>query len=90
MNKQQTTDESLNDLNVTELISFLQNMKTEEQELLDRKQLLLGNLDKTKLILIGEIKKKRKSIKDLKLEVLELEKTCREISQALELSVSLT
>jgi hypothetical protein len=90
LDKQQITDESLSDLNVTELISFFQNMKAEEQELLDRKQLLLGDLDKTKLILIGEINKRRKSIEDLKLEVLELEKTCKEISQALELSVSLT
>jgi hypothetical protein len=90
LDKQQITDESLSDLNVTELLSFLQNMKAEEQELLDRKQLLLGNLDKTKLILIGEINKKRNSIEDLKLEVLEIENTCKEIAQALELSVSLT
>ena len=90
LDKQQITDESLSDLNVTEMISFLQNMKTEEAELLDRKQLLLDNLDKTKLMLVGEINKKQKSIKDLKLEVLELEKTCKEISQALELSEILT
>jgi len=81
--KQQTTDKSLNGLNAAELFSSLKNMKAEEQELLDRKQLLLGNLDKLKLLIIGEINKKQKSIESLKSEVLELDRTCKEISQAL-------
>ena len=84
--KQRTTDESVSGVSVAELFSSLKNMKAEEQELLDRKQLLLGNLNKLKLLIIGEINKKQKSIEDLKSEVLELEKTCKEISQALGLS----
>jgi hypothetical protein len=88
--EQQTTDKSSNGLNAAELFSSLKNMKAEEQELLDRKQLLLGNLDKLKLLIIGEINKKQKSIEGLKSEVLELERTCKEISQALELSANLT
>jgi len=81
--KQRTTDKSLNGLNVAELFSSFKNVKAEEQELQDRKQLLLGNLDKLKLLIIGEINKKQKSIEGLKSEVLELERTCNEISQAL-------
>ena len=88
--KQQITDESLSGLNVAELFSSLQNMKAEEQELLDQKQLLLGNLDKLKHLIIEEIDIKQKSIQRLKSEVLELDKTCGKISQALGLPVNTT
>ena len=86
----QKTDESLNGLTVAELFSSLQNMKAEEQKLQDRKQLLLGDLDKLKLSIIEEIDKKQKSIKCLKSEVLELEKTHKEISQRIRPSANST
>jgi hypothetical protein len=86
--KQQPPDESPNELKDAELFSSLQNMKAEEQELLDRRLLLSGKLDKLKLLIIEEINKKQKSIEDLKSEILELEKNCKEISQALGPSVT--
>ena len=88
--KPQITDESLSGLTVAELFSSFQNMKAEEQELLDQKQLLLGNLDKLKHLIIEEIDIKHKSIQRLKSEVLELDKTCGKISQALGLSANAT
>jgi len=81
--ERQATEKSLNELNAAELFSSLQNVKAEEQELLDRKQLLLGNLDKLKTLIIEEINRKQKSIEGLKSEVSALEMTCKEISQAL-------
>ena len=82
------TDEPLDALNISQMFSFLQKMKSEEQELIEQKQDLLKKQQELRSLLIQEIDKKKKTIQELKSEVSDLQKTCKEISQALEISTN--
>jgi hypothetical protein len=82
------TDESLDALNISQMFSLFQKMKSEEQELLEQKQDLLKMERELQSLLIQEIGKKKKTIQELKSDVSDLQKTCQEISQALEISTN--
>jgi hypothetical protein len=81
--KQQDPRESMNSLDISELYESYQKLKTEEQELLERKQDLLSTEQGLRENLLTEINKKKKAIETLHLEIAVLENTCKEISQGL-------
>jgi len=85
---QPNTDEPLDSPSTSEIFSILQKMKSEEQELIEQKQDLLKKQQELRSLLIQEIDKKKKTIQELKSEVTALQKTCTEISQALERSAT--
>ncbi len=76
--------QSLNSLDVSELTTAYQKLKTEEQELIECKQDLLAMEQGLQNRLIQEICRKKKAIEDLQREVLALQNTCREIAQELD------
>jgi hypothetical protein len=84
--KQQNSSKPMNSPAISELYAFYQKTKTEEQELLNRKQNLLSMEQNLIERLLKEIDIKKKSIKALNQEITALEDTCREISQELELT----
>ena len=77
------TKEPMNLLDVSDLYASYQKIKTEEQELLVRKQDLLKMERYLRRRLLKEINKKTKTIETLHQEILALQNTCREISQEL-------
>jgi hypothetical protein len=79
----QSNYQSINSLDVSELIASYQKLKTEEQELIDCKQDLLAMEQGLRNRLMQEICIKKKAIEDLQSEVLALQNTCREIAQEL-------
>ena len=81
--KQQGPCESMNSLDVSELYISYQKLKTEELELLERKQELLSTEQDLRESLLTEITKKKKAIEALHLEISALENICREISEGL-------
>ena len=85
---QPNTEEPLDATSTSEIFSILQEMKSEEQELIEQKQGLLKKQQELRSLLIQEIDKKKKTIQELKSEVTALQKTCTEISQALERSAT--
>ena len=80
----QSDYQSLNSLDVSELTTAYQKLKTEEQELIECKQDLLAMEQGLQNRLIQEICRKKKAIEDLQREVLALQNTCREIAQELD------
>lgn len=84
--KQQDSLKPMNSPAISELYASYQKIKTEEQELLDRKQNLLSMEQNLIEKLSKEINIKKKSIKVLNQEITALENTCREISQELQLT----
>jgi hypothetical protein len=77
--------EPLNSLDVSELITSYQNLKTEEQELIDSKQDLLEMEAGLRNRLVQEICGKKKAIKGLQSEISALKSICREIEDELEI-----
>lgn len=84
--KQQNASKPMNPPAISELYASYQKTKTEEQELLNRKQNLLSMEQNLIERLLKEIDIKKKSIKALNQEITALEDICREISQELKLT----
>lgn len=82
--------ESMNSLDVSELYLSFQNLKTEEQELLARKQDLLSIEQNLREKLLTEVIAKKKAIEALNLEISTLQNTCKEISEGLQLNNQVT
>lgn len=85
--EQKTRAESLSEASISELLSSLQTMKAEEQDLNAQKGELLEKERELRSVLVDEISRKSVIIADLKSEVLELKRACEEISRALNLPV---
>ena len=81
--KQQDSHKLMSSLDVSELYASYQEIKSEEQELIDRKKDLLAMEQDLRKTLLKEIGKKKKAIKVLHIEISALQNTCREISQEL-------
>jgi len=82
---QEDTDfeKQLSSCSTAELFSSLQDMKNRENNLLEKKQSLLGKQQEYRAMLIHEISQKRRSIRKLETEVVESQDTCRQIEEAL-------
>ena len=76
-------DEQLDSCSTSELFSSFQEMKGEEDDLLDQKRSLLEKEHELRTVLIQQINKKRKTVQELESEVAILQGKCREIEQAL-------
>jgi hypothetical protein len=76
-------EESTISPDILELLSSLQKMGTQEQELLEAKEDLLGKEQDLRSKLLKEIDKKKIAIDVLKSEVQNLENRCKEVAQAL-------
>jgi hypothetical protein len=80
----QSDCQSLNPLDVSELITSYQELKTEEQELIDCKQDLLAMEQSLRNKLMQEIGGKKKAIEELRGEISSLQNICKEIQQELD------
>jgi hypothetical protein len=81
----QSDCQSLNPLDISELITSYQKLKTEEQELIDSKQDLLAMEQGLRNRLIQEIGGKKKAIEELQGEISALQNICKEIQQELDI-----
>ena len=81
--EQQNSYLSTGSLDVSELFAIYEKLKTEEQELADSKQNLLAMEQSLRNKLTLEICKKKKSLKELQVEISVLQNTCEEIKQEL-------
>lgn len=79
-------DKPMDSVDVSELFTSYQKLKTEEQELIDQKQNLLAMQTNLREKLTQEIYRKKKAVEDLHAEISTLQNTCREIQQELGLS----
>jgi hypothetical protein len=75
--------ESSNSTGASDLLAYLQKMKTEEQELLEQKQRLVATEQSLHSKLVSEVEKKKTAINTLRAEVLNRANKCKELSQAL-------
>jgi len=87
LDEQQMTDESLNNFNVSELVSSLQEMKVEEEKLIEIKRQKLTQRNDLQIKLNNEIGKKKTRIANLKSEILGLQNEIRQLEQALGLEI---
>jgi len=68
---------------VSDLLAYLQKMRTEEQELLATKEGLLIKEQDLQSRLVTEIDRKKIAIDELKLTIQNLENRCKDMAQAL-------
>jgi hypothetical protein len=80
----QSDSRLMNSIDISELIKHYQELKTNEQELVDKRQYLLVMEQDLRNRLIQEICRKRKVIKELQDGISTLQSTCREIVQELD------
>jgi hypothetical protein len=80
----QSDCQQINSLDISELIKYYQELKTNEQELVDKRQGLLLMEQDLRNRLILEICGKIKVIKELQDEISVHQSTCREIEQELD------
>jgi hypothetical protein len=76
--------QSLNSLDVSELILSYQKLKTEEQELIESKQNLQEMEQDLRGRLIREICKKKKAVEELRDEINFIQNICKEIDKELD------
>jgi predicted transcriptional regulator len=69
--------------NILELSASFQQIRTEEQELLEVKQALLKKQRDLEAKLVREIAEKKMAIDDLKSEIPDIQNRCRQLGQAL-------
>ena len=79
----ETKVEQSNELSVPDLISTLNGIKTEEQELLREREHLQKEENELRSIAITQIDEKKRALKGLKSEVMYLQNKCNELEQAL-------
>ena len=72
---------------ILELSASFQNMRAEEQELLEIKQALLKTQQDLQCKLVKEIDKKKMAIDELRSEIPDIQNRCRQLAQLLEVDV---
>jgi regulator of replication initiation timing len=81
----QSNCQSTDSQDITELIKSYQELKNDEQELIDERKSLLIMEQDLRNRLIQEVSKKRKVVKELQDEISALQSTCREINQEIDI-----
>lgn len=84
---QLATEFSPNDVNVSDMLATLKSIKTEEQELLSKRQKLQTTQKELLGQVISEIDTKRKAVAALKSEVVFLQNKCNELERAIGIPV---
>jgi len=84
---EQTKITEPNELNVSELITTLNGIKTEEQELLREREHLQTTENELRNQAVTQIEEKKTVLKGLKSEITILQNKCNELEQALGIPV---